>query len=43
MSQAIVSNDYRIEIPEEIRREISLATGHRPAMERSLSPSGGRL
>jgi bifunctional DNA-binding transcriptional regulator/antitoxin component of YhaV-PrlF toxin-antitoxin module len=29
MPQAIVSNDYRIEIPEEIRREISLATGQK--------------
>ncbi|HTG36152.1 MAG TPA: AbrB/MazE/SpoVT family DNA-binding domain-containing protein [Thermoanaerobaculia bacterium] len=29
MSQAIISNDYRIEIPEEIRREISLVTGQK--------------
>lgn len=29
MSQTTVSNDYRIEIPEEIRREISLATGQK--------------
>jgi bifunctional DNA-binding transcriptional regulator/antitoxin component of YhaV-PrlF toxin-antitoxin module len=29
MSQAIVLNDFRIEIPEEIRREISLAAGQR--------------
>ena len=29
MAQATVSNDYRIEIPEEIRREVSLMTGQR--------------
>jgi len=27
MSQAVVLKDYKIEIPEEIRREISLSTG----------------
>jgi bifunctional DNA-binding transcriptional regulator/antitoxin component of YhaV-PrlF toxin-antitoxin module len=29
MSQAVVLKDYRIEIPEEIRREISLSTGQK--------------
>jgi bifunctional DNA-binding transcriptional regulator/antitoxin component of YhaV-PrlF toxin-antitoxin module len=29
MSQAVVLKDYKIEIPEEIRREISLSTGQR--------------
>ncbi len=29
VAQATVSNDYRIEIPEEIRREVSLVTGQR--------------
>jgi bifunctional DNA-binding transcriptional regulator/antitoxin component of YhaV-PrlF toxin-antitoxin module len=29
MAQATVSNDYRIEIPEEVRREVSLVTGQR--------------
>jgi bifunctional DNA-binding transcriptional regulator/antitoxin component of YhaV-PrlF toxin-antitoxin module len=27
MSQAVISSDFRVEIPEEIRREISLSTG----------------
>ena len=29
MSQAVVLKDYRIEIPEDIRREISLSTGQK--------------
>lgn len=29
MSQAVVLKDFRIEIPEEIRREISLSTGQK--------------
>jgi bifunctional DNA-binding transcriptional regulator/antitoxin component of YhaV-PrlF toxin-antitoxin module len=29
MSQTIVSKDFKIEIPEEIRREISLASGQK--------------
>ncbi len=29
MSQAILSNDYKVEIPEEIRREVSLSTGQK--------------
>lgn len=29
MSQAVVLNDYKIEIPEEIRRELSLSMGQR--------------
>jgi bifunctional DNA-binding transcriptional regulator/antitoxin component of YhaV-PrlF toxin-antitoxin module len=29
MPQTTVSNDYKIEIPEEIRREVSLVMGQR--------------
>jgi bifunctional DNA-binding transcriptional regulator/antitoxin component of YhaV-PrlF toxin-antitoxin module len=29
MFEALVSDDYTIEIPEEIRREVSLANGQR--------------
>ena len=29
MSQAVVLKDYKIEIPEEVRREVSLSTGQR--------------
>ncbi|MBW8877424.1 MAG: AbrB/MazE/SpoVT family DNA-binding domain-containing protein [Acidobacteria bacterium] len=29
MAQAIVSKDYQVEIPEEVRREVSLVTGQK--------------
>jgi len=29
MAEALVSDDYTIEIPEEIRREVSLSTGQK--------------
>jgi bifunctional DNA-binding transcriptional regulator/antitoxin component of YhaV-PrlF toxin-antitoxin module len=29
MSQSVVLKDYKIEIPEEIRREVSLSTGQK--------------
>ena len=29
MSQTIVSSDYRVEIPEEIRREVHLESGQK--------------
>ncbi|HEX3554782.1 MAG TPA: AbrB/MazE/SpoVT family DNA-binding domain-containing protein [Thermoanaerobaculia bacterium] len=29
MAQAIVSKDYQVEIPEEIRREVSLVSGQK--------------
>jgi bifunctional DNA-binding transcriptional regulator/antitoxin component of YhaV-PrlF toxin-antitoxin module len=29
MAQAIVSKDYQVEIPEEVRREVALVTGQK--------------
>ena len=29
MAQTIVSKDYQVEIPEEVRREVSLVTGQK--------------
>lgn len=29
MAHAIVSKDYQVEIPEEVRREVSLVTGQK--------------